>query len=202
MKTFLLQIRELPNGIIFSKGPKMRLDGFSWAPLSILDSESRDNFFGLDEEYPSNAICTPHGLQGRWPGFSLTFPPTASTQIDLYYFLYGEFWIIIHSIDSMQESLHGSAPNAADISVWRHIHSVSRPSLLLQSLDHLQKKGLIVSIADGVADELTARPVLAVSGMLVSISEIDIFDPSQLDPNRGLEISGTPIAEDTKWTLI
>ena len=201
MKIFLLQIRDLPGRIIFFKGPKMSIDRFSWAPLSFLHPERSQSFFGLDEDHTNTALCTPHGLQGRWPGFILKLPSTMAPR-DLYYFAYGESWVIIHSIDAMQRKLHGSTPKAEDVSIWQQVHAVPHVGLLVHSLDLLQKMGLIISMIDENTKALTARSVLAVSAMLVPMDEVDIFNPSQLNPSRAVEIKGTPIAEDMVLNLI
>ena len=201
MKIFLLQIRDLPNRIIFFKGPKMSLDNFSWAPSSFLHPERTQSFFGLDEDHTSSALCTPHGLQGRWPGFLLKFPATAGPHIDLYYFVYGESWMIISSIDAMQRKLHGSTPCAEDTSVWQQLHALPQAGLIVHSLDTLQKMGLIFSTISTDLKALTARSVLTVSAMLVPIAEVDIFDPTELDSNRAIKIEGKPIAEDMVFNL-
>ena len=201
MRLFLLRIRDLPSRIIFFKGPKMSIDRFSWAPLSILHPERSQSFFGLDEDDTNTALCTPHGLQGRWPGFFLELPST-TTPRDLYYFAYGESWVIIHSIDAMQRKLHGFTAKAEDVSVWQQVHKLPRLGLLVHSLDLLQKMGLIISIVDEDTKALTARSMLSVSAMLVPMDEVDIFDPTQLHPSRALEIKGISMNKDKVLNLI
>ena len=201
MRIFLLQIRDLPTRIIFFKGPKMTLNNFSWAPLSFLHPERTQSVFGFDEDDAPTATCTIKGLQGRWPGFLLKFPHEATPQMDLYYFKYGESWICLNSIDTMQKTLHGATPNNADVSAWQQAHAMGRIGLLVHSLDNLQKMGLLVQIIDDQTETITARSVLTISAMLVPASEIDIFNPSRLDPDRGLLIEGVLISSGTVWNL-
>ena len=197
MRIFLLQIRDLPNRIIFRKGRKMSLDSFSWAPVSFLDPEKAQSFFGLDEDLAPSALCTPNGLQGRWPGFFLEFPSTVGPHIDAYYFKYGEFWVIIDS-----NGLDNYTPYAENTSVWQQLHALPHTCLLVHSLDLLQNLGLIVTAISSESGALTARSVLTVSATLVPITEVDIFNPSWLHPNRAIKIEGTPVAEDMVWNLI
>ena len=196
MRIFLLQIRDLPSRIVFRKGLKMSLESFSWASLSFLDPGKAQSFFGLDEDHMPNAVCTPHGLQGRWPGFSLHFPPTAAPYVQTYYFRYGESWVVISL-----NSLDGNTPSAEEISVWLQVRALPRTCLLVDSLDLFQHLGLIVETMSQESRSLTARAVLTISAMLVPIIEVDIFTPSRLHPNTAVEIVGTPIADDMSWNL-
>ena len=99
---------------------------------------------GLDEDIPS-----PHGPQAHWPGFSLVFPSIATAQIDLCYCLYGESYLIIHSKDTKQRKIQGSAPNLENVFIWQQVHAAAYSGLLIHNLENLQRTGLIVSIADG-----------------------------------------------------
>lgn len=197
MRIFLLQIRDLPKRIIFRKGRKMSLDNFSWAPLSFLDPEKTQSFFGLDEDLAPSALCTPNGLQGRWPGFFLEFPSTVGPHIDAYYFKYGEFWVVIDS-----NGLDNYTTYAEDTSVWQQVHALPHTCLLVHSLDTFQILGHIVAAISSESGPLTARSVLTVNAALNPIIEVDIFNPSRLRQDRAIEIGGTPVAEDMVWNLI
>lgn len=201
MRIFLLQIKKLSGRVIFFKGPKMTLENFSWAPLSFLNPEKTQSFSGVDEDEMNQATCTPDGLQGHWPGFSLVFPQFDGPGKDLYYFRFEEFWVIVHSIDTMQAKIHGSMPNADDIQRWRQVHLLPQVGLLVHSLDPLQKMGLIVEVKGEDRDVMIAKAVLTVSAMLVPIDEVDIFDASLLDPDRAVEIRGTSVVSEAVWNL-
>ena len=202
MKIFLLEVCDLPNEIIFFKGQKMNLDGFSWAPYSFLNPERTQSIFGVDEEDTTHARCTYHGLQGRWPGFRLDLPAEGATGKDLYYFRDRGSWVIVHSIDAMQKKLHGSASSAQDLSTWQQLFAIPKIALLIHSLDQLQKLGLLVTIIGESLQFISARPLLTVAATPVPVDEVDIFDPSQLDPNKAIEIRGDSIAENTIWNLV
>ena len=92
--------------------------------------------------------------------------------------------------------------NAKDISIWQQVHAVPYAGLLVHSLDLLRDRGLVVSIINEKSKgALTARSVLAISAELVPIGEADIFDSSQLDPSKAVDIKGTPMAEDIVLNL-
>ena len=204
MKIFLIQIRHLPKGIIFYKGPKLNLENLCWAASSFMLPSRTQSLFSLTEDDTTRAVCTYSGLEAQWPGFLLEFPSTATPQMDLYFFQYDEYWVIMHSVDLMQKTMHDSVPDAEDVVSWKRIHVMPRTGLLVPNLDRLQKMGLIVSIVkdkSANSDVVTAKSVLVVSTMLVPVAEIDIFDPSQLDGNKAIEIKGTPLQDDTIWSL-
>ena len=104
-----------------------------------------------------------------------------------------------NSINARQKSIHGSIPNEVNTRVWQQVHALTQVGLLVHSLDTLQKMGLLVIILDSGNESLTARSVLTLSAMLVPVHEVDIFDPTKLDPRRGLRIRGYPIAERVLW---
>ena len=142
MKIFLLQIRDLPNRIIFFKGPKMSLDNFFLGHLYPFCTRREHRIsLALTKIILPARLCTPHGLQGRWPGFLLRFPATAGPHIDLYYFMYGDSWMMISSIDLMQRKSHSSTPSAEDISLWQQFHAVPRAGLIVHSLDPVAENG-------------------------------------------------------------
>ena len=145
--------------------------------------------------------CTLDGLQGHWPGFSLVFPHIDGPGKDLYYFRFEKSWVIIHSIDTMQDRIHGSVPHVDDLQRWRQVHSLPKVGLLVHSLDPLQKMGLLVEVKGRDRDGMLAKAVLAISAMFVPIDEVDIFDPSQLHPDKAVEIRGTAMLSEITWNL-
>ncbi|KAI4157942.1 MAG: hypothetical protein L6R39_000574 [Caloplaca ligustica] len=197
MRIFLLQIRQIPRGIIFFPGPKLRLDNFTWAPASFLYPVASQGIFGdFADDMGSYATCLPSGLRGNWPAFRLTFSTAATlSSMDLYYFCYADFWVVLHSIDLMQQKIHGYKPDDLNMALWKEIHKIERPGLLVGSLEPFQTIGLIVSMS--AEEGMVARPVLRVDATLVPVNEGDVFNPE-----GKVRIEGSRVKEDCVWTLI
>ncbi len=52
------------------------------------------------------------------------------------------------------------------------------------------------------SDGIKAKSFLRISAMLVPVGEDDIFDPTALNPERGMQISSELVSENCTWNLV
>ena len=70
MQAFYSSLKELPSDVLFHKGENLPVDGYRWAPKSLL-SESKSKV-GVSPSNCPVATVSDHGLHVRFPGFILT----------------------------------------------------------------------------------------------------------------------------------
>ena len=201
MKLFWLQIREIPRQIIFYTGPRLRSHGFEWAPASFLYPEPSSSIFSNEGAEVIKAQCHPSGLQAQWPGFILSFSSSARAPMDVYYFRFRCFWVVIQCIAMMEQQLHNVEPDEEQIQIWRQFHDIPHIGLLINSFDSMQDMGLIVAIKKKGPKQIVAQHVLRVNAILVPFDEPGIFNPMKVDPTRGVQIDGDLMDQDTLWTI-
>ncbi|KAJ7213147.1 hypothetical protein GGX14DRAFT_342338, partial [Mycena pura] len=68
MEVFLRQVGEFPQGIIFHQQPRLRRDGYCWAPKTIMGAQPGELARDLNEP---RASFDGTGLRVRYPGFLL-----------------------------------------------------------------------------------------------------------------------------------
>ncbi|KAJ7508999.1 hypothetical protein B0H11DRAFT_1703297 [Mycena galericulata] len=79
MEVFLRQVGEFPPGIIFHHQPRMRKDGYCWAPKMIMGAQPGDLRRDLNNPLSS---FNGQGLCVQYPGFILdTLPASPATEI-------------------------------------------------------------------------------------------------------------------------
>ncbi|KAL9609981.1 MAG: hypothetical protein Q9167_005283 [Letrouitia subvulpina] len=201
MRLFLLHLQELPKAIIFHIGPRLMVKNFHWAPLTFLYPEPSSNIFGSTDDEDAVAQCLSSGLQAKWPGFFLNFPPGAGPR-SIYYFKFKEFNVVVHPNSLMKQKLWGAAADEEQISTWQQIYELKRPGLLIESLDILQNVGLMVSVESSGPEAVTAQSFLRVSATIVPVDMPDLFNPERVDSVKAMEISGELVGDKTVWTLV
>ncbi len=70
----LSTVRKLPSNVLFLTGPKLKLSGFRWAPVSLMTAHG-GSVGGLQmSTAETDAVCTPQGLLSVYS--ALVFPPS------------------------------------------------------------------------------------------------------------------------------
>ncbi|KAL8796455.1 MAG: hypothetical protein Q9195_001129 [Heterodermia aff. obscurata] len=200
MRLFLLQLREVPKTIIFHTGPRLTVENFQWAPLSFLYPEPSSNIFESAEDDDAKALCLPCGLRGQWSGFYLEFPQGVEC-LQIYWFKFRDFWIVVHPISSMKQELWAAVPDEDQNTKWQQAHLLKHPALLVDSLDILQNVGLLLSVESSSSQAVVADCVLRVNATTIPIDQPDIFNPDEVDPAKGVQISGSLVDEEAVWTI-
>lgn len=71
-------IHGIPQSIIFRLGPRLKEEGYRWAPSSLLYYEATNKVIAPTHTADYQGIPTEHGLMVRLSGYHVSFPPPPS----------------------------------------------------------------------------------------------------------------------------
>jgi hypothetical protein len=114
----------IPSGIIFLPGPKLKVEGYSWAPASWMTEQAYS--YPLHRNLRQAAQVTRLGLSVEFPGI-LLYPPKVPVQ--------DKFWIPVsqnlHKWYKVVANTRG--PKWQDI--WRRACAAEQPCIILSSYE-------------------------------------------------------------------
>ena len=71
-------VRGIPKSILFRLGPRLKKEGYRWAPSSMLNYESTNAVMVTMRKGDEQGTPTEHGLMVRLSGYHISFPPCPS----------------------------------------------------------------------------------------------------------------------------
>lgn len=71
-------VRGIPKSLLFRLGPRLREEGYRWAPSSMLYYEESNNVLQTLRKGDNQGILTEHGLMVRLSGYHISFPQPTS----------------------------------------------------------------------------------------------------------------------------
>ena len=86
MPRLLTAIESIPASLLFSHGPRLDVQNFSWAPRSFLNSYDMLDLGGSTQDGDGFGLCTSSGFTARLPGWITSHPVETPSS--------GKFWWI------------------------------------------------------------------------------------------------------------